>query len=121
MLCNVGYQQYWLRTLVSLSAATGNQRYAKKAEESLGFFLAQMPHPQSGLLPWGGHIYYNLSTREVVGYQHELKAIFPFYELMWRVNPNATRQFIESFFNAHIENWDTMVFNRHGYRGPFPF
>ena len=114
VLCNVGYQQYWLRTLAGLSAATRDPLYAKEAEESLRFFL-RLAHPQSGLLPWGGHLYFNLSTREIVGYQHELKAVFPFYELMWRVDPEATRCFIESFYHAHVEDWSSMVFNRHGH------
>ena len=114
IVCNVGYQQNWLRTLASLTRATGDPVYEREAVSSLRCYMDTMAHPTSGLFPWGGHMYYNLTMRQVVGYQHEFKAIYPHYELMWQVDPVATRRFIEGFFAAHVEDLETMRFNRHG-------
>ena len=113
VLCNVGYQQNWLRTLVSLTSATGDPKYQEEAERALRFYMNSTAHPDSGLFPWGGHMYYNLSTRQIVGYQHELKAVYPLYELMWQIDPDATHRYIEGFFAAHVEDLETMNFNRH--------
>jgi pectate lyase len=48
------------------------------------------------------------------GYRHELKHHYPFYEMMWEVDPEATRRFIEAFWNAHVLDWRTLDMNRHG-------
>jgi pectate lyase len=47
-------------------------------------------------------------------YSHELKCHYPYYELMWRINQEATRQFLETFWAAHILNWSNLEMNRHG-------
>ncbi len=33
---------------------------------------------------------------------------------MWEVDPEATKQFIESFWSAHVLNWSNVDMNRHG-------
>ena len=73
----------------------------------------------NGLLYWGGHIAYDVGGEKVCARgpsnNHELKCHFPYYELMWHVDPNATRQFIESFWSAHILDWSNLDMNRHGH------
>ncbi|MHA2303633.1 MAG: ankyrin repeat domain-containing protein, partial [Candidatus Thorarchaeota archaeon] len=47
---------------------------------------------------------------------HENKNFYPHYELMWEVNPMATRQFIESFWSGHIRDWSNLDMDRHCYQ-----
>ena len=66
---------------------------------------------------------------------HTLKVNYPYYELMWQVNPEETRRFIEAYWSAHIIDWSNLDFNRgaggldtvletpweHEYKGGPPF
>lgn len=51
---------------------------------------------------------------------HELKNAYPYYELMYEVNPTATAKFITAFWNAHVYNWRTLEISRHGQYGHEP-
>src|SRR4030042_1452631 len=69
----------------------------------------------NGLLYWGGHAAYDAGADRPCGSDnHELKSLYPYYELMWEVNPQATKQFIEAFWSAHILDWADLEMNRHG-------
>jgi len=78
-----------------------------------GFFPILRPNR---LLYWGGHNAYDAETDKPCGrlLVHELKLDYPYYELMWKVNPEATKQFIEAFWSGHILNWSNLDMNRHG-------
>jgi len=70
----------------------------------------------NGLLYWGGHQAYDATSDEPRGRGvHGLKAFYPYYELMWEVDPQATKRFIEAFWSAHILDWSNLDFNRHAY------
>jgi pectate lyase len=43
---------------------------------------------------------------------HSLKCNYPYYQLMWEVDPTATRKFIEAYWSTHILNWSNLAMNR---------
>ena len=50
---------------------------------------------------------------------HELKCVYPYYRFFYRVDPDATRRFVEGFWNGHVRDWSTLLFNRHGEYAPW--
>ncbi|MGD8238028.1 MAG: pectate lyase [Armatimonadota bacterium] len=115
VMSNLGSQQHLFRVLVGLSNLTGDDRYAQAARQATAYAFEHLQH-ENGLLHWGGHRFYDAGREVFVGegVKHEMKCHYPFYELMWEVNPAATRRFLEAFWNAHILQWDNLDMNRHG-------
>ncbi|GCF15873.1 pectate lyase [Haloarcula mannanilytica] len=114
-LSNVALQQSFLRALVGLSEITNDETYRSKAEDIISWTFEHATD-DIGLVYWGGHAAYDLEADEVVvgKSDHELKFEYPFYELLYDVSPDATRQFVKAFWNAHVLDWDSLDFNRHG-------
>ncbi|MFB6188322.1 MAG: pectate lyase [Halapricum sp.] len=114
-LSNLAVQQEFLRTLVALTRLTGEQRYERTAEEILTWSLDHLSD-STGLLYWGGHAAYDLDAGEtVVGKNdHELKYEYPFYELLFEIDPDRGRRFVEAMWNAQIGDWSILDFDRHG-------
>jgi pectate lyase len=115
ILSNLASQQNLFRVLDGLTRLTNDAKYRRAAEEAIKYAFANLRSP-NGLLHWGGHIAYDARADELCmeQYSHELKCHYPYYELMWKVNPEATRQFLETFWAAHILNWSNLEMNRHG-------
>jgi pectate lyase len=115
VLSNLASQQNLFRVLVGLSTLTGDERYVEAAREAIAYGFDNLQH-ENGLLHWGGHRFYDAGREVFVGegVKHELKCHYPFYELMWEVDPAGTKRFIEAFWNAHILQWDNLDMNRHG-------
>ena len=137
VLSNLASQQHFFRVLEALTALTGEAKYRQAAEEVNRYALTNLRFTD-GLLYWGGHCAVDLETGQAigeghkdwmqkpptpikafwpVGVEHELKYHFPFYELMWRVDREATRRFIEAFWAAHVQDWASLDMNRHGLYG----
>jgi pectate lyase len=121
VLANPAYQQTLLRFLCGLSALTGDPRYRAAAERTTRFLLRRAADP-NGLLLWGGHVAFDVGAGRPVapsaaGWAHELKHHYPFFELMWAVDPEATRRYVEAAWNAHVIDWASLDFNRHGRYG----
>ncbi len=117
-LSNLADQQCLMRMLVGLTGLTGDDRYRTAALDSVRFVLQQFADP-AGLLAWGGHVAITLPMRDVAVEtakrpRHELKCVYPFYELMWQADAMATRKCIEAFWNAHVSDWQRLDFSRHG-------
>lgn len=116
-LSDLGNQQNLMRTLCGLSALTGNPQYKAAAKAATHYAF---DHLRNGkLLAWGGHMAYNATADTIVfaedkGPVHELKAHYPYYELMWEVDPAETRLMIENIWNSHVLDWRKLDFNRHG-------
>ena len=115
--CNFIFQQYLLRGLEGLSSVTGEEKYRRAAGEATEYVLDNLVNPRSGLIYWGGHVYWDLKAdgpRFDPHDSHELKHDFPYYEFLYEVNPQATERFIESFWTAHVDLEDPwMMFGRH--------
>jgi pectate lyase len=112
---NLANQQNLFRTLVGLSNLTGDDKYKNAAKSALNYGFDHLRHA-NGLFYWGGHRFLDLASGEHVGegYRHEFKFTLPYYELMFKVNPEATAHFIRAFWNAHVMDWSNLDMNRHG-------
>jgi len=115
ILSNLASQQNLFRTLVALSRLTGDDRYREAAVKAVSYGFENL-RGKNGLLEWGGHIAYDAGGDKLVmeGYRHELKRHYPYYEFMREIDTEATTQFIRAFWSAHIIDWATLDFNRHG-------
>ncbi|MHC4557295.1 MAG: ankyrin repeat domain-containing protein [Planctomycetota bacterium] len=113
ILSNLTSQQNLFRTLDSLTKITGDPRYRQAAMDAIKYAFENLRSP-NGLFFWGGHAAYDAGTDKPCGrHTHELKAFYPYYELMWKVDPQATRKFIEAFWSAHILDWSNLDMDRH--------
>ena len=123
ILSDLANQQNFFRTLDALSRLTGDPKYHQAAVDAVRYAFDHLRSP-NGLLYWGGHCAYDAATEQLVGemhdkahggrYEHELKRHYPYYELMWLVDSQACKTFLESFWDAHILDWSNLEMNRHG-------
>jgi len=114
ILSNLASQQNLFRTLDGLTRITGDPKYKQAAMDAIEYAFENLRSP-NGLLYWGITSAYDAQVDRVVGSNtHVLKAFYPYYDLMWKVDPNVTRQFIESFWSAHIIDWSNLDMNRIG-------
>ncbi len=116
MLSNFASQQTLLRLLDGLTALTGAEQYRQAAEDATRHALANLRTP-NGLLYWGGHSAWDLKQDRPIGLKgariHELKSHSPYFRLMWRIDPGATRMLIESIWAGHLLDWSLLDYNRH--------
>lgn len=121
VISNLACQQNLFRTLTALTNLTGDSKYKEAAKAGLKYHFEYLAD-ESGLLQWGGHRFIDLLTLEPTGpggkeMAHELKNVFPYYDLMYEVNPEATVKFIKAFWNAHLTDWSELYLSRHGQYG----
>lgn len=111
---NLASQQAFLRTLVSLDALTDNPAYGRATREWIDFALQTLADPVSDLLYWGGHTTWDLAADAPLLGNHELKSVYPDYAYLHHINPDVTARHITAFWDRHIWDWSTLLFNRHG-------
>ncbi len=118
-------QQNLMRVFAALTNLTGDAKFKARAKAQYEYYFAHY-QDKGGLLQWGGHRFVDLQSLAVMGFSgppdspHELKNVYPYYELMYEVNPEATKRFITGFWNAHVFNWRTLEVSRHGEYGHEP-
>jgi len=120
VLSNQASQQNLFRTLVGLSAATGDPKYRQAAVDAVRYAFKHL-QDRAGLLYWGGHAYYDALEDKHPGGVHELKHHYPYYELMWQVDPDATRRFIEAVWDAQYGRTVGKLWDQDYEGGPVPF
>ena len=119
IISNLANQQNFLRTLVNLTTILSDQTYRDYAEQVFKYHFDHIDS-KCGLLKWGGHTCVDLSTGNFVGevhqgaLEHEFKLTYPYYDLMWEVDPLATEKFIKALWNSHVLDWSNLDMNRHG-------
>lgn len=118
-MSNFASQQNFLRGLIALSLITDNTAFKEQAHHISHYFLEHYVDKASGLFHWGGHRFIHWQNGNIEGPAskecvHELKHHFPFYELLYEVNPQTTKQFLKGFWAAHILDWEKMDLSRHG-------
>ena len=116
VLSNFSSQQPLMRLLDGMSALTSEDKYRRAAESAARHVLTRLRTP-NGLLYWGGHAAWDLMLETHVGEYdprvHEVKNYQPYFRLMWRVDPEATRKLLETIWAGHLINWSRIDYNRH--------
>jgi pectate lyase len=121
VISDLASQQTLFRTLTGLSNLTGNASYKNAAKASIKYHFNNLTD-SGGLLQMGGHRFINLETLKISGpgdkaQSHELKNNILYYDLLYEVNSTRTSNYVKAFWNAHIKDWSTFDFNRHGSYG----
>ncbi len=117
VLSNLANQQNLFRLLYGLSMLTGKPDYYDAAAAILDYSFTDLRY--GDLFCWGGHMAFDLQRKKQVhatdkGPQHELKCHYPFYELMFEINGDETKKYIEALWESHILDWSNLEFSRHG-------
>ncbi|MCK4823160.1 ankyrin repeat domain-containing protein, partial [bacterium] len=117
ILSNFASQQTLLRTLDGLSAITGDPKYRDAAKQAIKYAFENLRAPK-WLFYWGHYVAYD-AQRDEIKYaagrsskRHILKVHYPYYELMWQVDPEATKRFIGAYWSAHVRDWSNLDFDR---------
>jgi pectate lyase len=112
ILSNLASQQNLFRTLDGLTKITGNPKYRHSAMDAIEYAFANL-RASNGLFYWGVGIAYDAQSDKQCGMGvHSLKCNYPYYKLMWEVDPTATREFIEAYWSTHILDWSNLAMNR---------
>lgn len=123
VISNLASQQNLFRVLVGLSKLLDEPVYCDAAEAAIAYHFDHLAD-SSGLLRWGGHQFIDLKTLDPVGDFdadcHEFKHHYPFYELMYAVDPAATTIFLRALWQAHVFDWRRLDLSRHGRYGGDP-
>ena len=116
-----------LKVFDALSVLTGDDTYRKAASDYTGSFLKRAQNPETGLLGWGEHLYYNFYTdtvtigenriydpRDYFKFPHELLPWTPPWDRLWLADSDKTQKAIEGL-QYHYQGPDPKVylFNRH--------
>jgi pectate lyase len=115
ILSNFASQQTLLRTLDGLSNVTDDAKYRQAATDAIRYMFKHVRTP-SGLFYWGHVTAYDAlgDTPRGNTSRESIKIDYPYYELMWKVNPDATKKLIEALWCAHVMDWSNLDFNRIG-------
>lgn len=113
IMSNLASQQNLFRVLAALSEITRDAKYRQAAVDAIAYTFDNLQY-DNGLLPWGGHASYDALGERIVGEgRHELEQTYPYYELMWQVNPEGVRRFVEGAWSTHVLDWARLDFDRH--------
>ena len=113
ILSNFASQQTLLRTLDGLTALTGDPKYQQAAMDAIRYEFDHVRTP-SGLFYWGRITAYDALGDIVRGSNESVRCHYPYYDLIWKVDPNATKKLIEAFWSVHILDWSNLDMNRIG-------
>ena len=115
---NLAAQGNIMRTFEALTKLTDEDKYQQKVDDVYQYWIDN-GLSSAGVPYWGGHMALNMidgTPLYATGNEdiHELKDYGPYYEPFFRLNPEKAEKMISSIYALHINDWDTLIFNRHG-------
>jgi hypothetical protein len=114
---NLLTDQPLLKTLVAVSAVTGDGKYRRFADSYSDWYLKNLVDDR-GFFWWGWHRHYDVYQDKMLGHlgnPHEIHAIHCIaWDQLWQVNPQAVRREIEAIWQWHVIDKTTGEVNRHG-------
>ena len=109
-------EQETLAAMQALGVMTGEERYGEFVRQFVDHATKQVC--KKGLFWWGSHRYVDVFADRNVsnGGHHELQCKRPNWDLIWEINPEATRKHIEAMWEWHVYDKKTGGFDRHSAR-----
>lgn len=105
-----------------LSTITGDPRYARAADDYVTAFLINAQSPDTGLLAWGEHLYYDVHRDAITvcceekerDWTHEFLPKTPIWRDLWQVSPERTTRALEGLrYHFDGPTPTSFLFNRH--------
>lgn len=114
------------RVLNALSEASSDARYRAATDNYAAYFLAHAQNPDSGLLGWGEHIFYDIYGDRVTaqpdylkqewgGVFHELIEWTPPWDELWENDSQATTKAIAALRWHFYGEAPQSLYNRHAF------
>jgi hypothetical protein len=112
---NLYHDAVTLQVFRVLSAVTKDPRYAAAAREYERAFVGLAQNPETGLVAWGEHLYYDFFRDEVARERrsHELLGWTPPWPLLWDSDPRAVERAIAGIRYHFYADDPASLFNRH--------
>ncbi len=106
-----------LRVFYTLTEITGDARYRKVADEELTWFLNNTLSPNTGLLPWGEHMSWDVMLDAPIAggsvVVHEFARPWVLWDRCFVLAPEASRRFALGLWEHQIADHKTGGFDRH--------
>ncbi len=108
---NLQMDQNLLRLLYFLKGLSGENRYPEAADAELKWFLSSAQSPETGLLPWGEHLCWDVMSDEVAFCAeeplHEFSRPWMLWENCFRLAPQESKRFALGLWNHHVADQKT--------------
>ena len=102
------------QTLYALTAATGDARYAEKADEGLAWFFRSCQSEGTHLLAWGDHAGWDFYDNVPAGTDiHEFSRPWVLWERVFELTPEPAIRFARGLWDHQIGDQKTGAFSRH--------
>lgn len=101
--------------LYRLSELTGEKQYAAEADKALKYFWTHCQSPETGLMAWGEHLYWDFESDKVAGRDeaHEINGSWPLWDRSYALAPDACWRFAIGLWDHQVADKSTGDFSRH--------
>ncbi|MDN3690464.1 hypothetical protein [Cyclobacterium jeungdonense] len=100
--------------LYQLTSLTGEEKYAEEADQALKYFFTNCQSPETGLMAWGEHLYWDFRSESCGGIDiHEINGEWPFWDQCYEMAPEASWRFALGLWDNQIDSKKTGDFSRH--------
>jgi len=114
---NPQLDENFLRLLYVLRGLSSQAKYADAADQELKWFLENAASKETGLLPWGEHMFWNVMTDEAnpkdKGAVHEFSRPWVLWPRCYELAPEASKRFALALWEHQIANQKTGAYDRH--------
>lgn len=118
---NPMHDQNLYQVLHALTKATGDERYAKHADEALQWFFGSCQSSTTGLFAWGEHMGWDFRSEGPIRDIHEFARPWVLWDRCFQLAPEPCERFAMGLWEHQIGNQKTGNFSRHarfGSHGP---
>ncbi|MBN2712897.1 MAG: hypothetical protein JXR97_10785, partial [Planctomycetes bacterium] len=122
---NLMHDHSVLGLMYDLSAATGEERFAKAADRYLQYWSLHCTNTPTGLFPWGEHAFWHLEEDRIgngynlervhtmLTHDHLLQAPVWLWEKLWSFNSRAVERFCIGLDGHYLDVENPPAYNRH--------
>ena len=114
---NPQLDENFLRLLYFLSSLSSEIRYAQAANDELNWFLKNTQSQDTGLLPWGEHLCWIVTTDSIASgldkQMHEFSRPWMLWDKCFELAPHESKRFALGLWNNQITDHNTGAFDRH--------